>query len=103
MGWSPTPEEAEAAKLIAGSWAGATLAALWKRGVSFVERAGWHIGSIGAGLSVGGYVSKEYELPVEMAGFLVGLLGVTLAFRALRAAEKFDMGEALKLIFGGRK
>jgi len=103
MAWNPSPEEAEIAKLAAGSWAGATLAALWKRGFGFIERAGWHIGSIGAGLSVGGYVSQEYDLPVELAGFLVGLLGVTLAFRALKAAEKFDFGDIIRAMFGGRK
>jgi hypothetical protein len=99
--WNPTPEEAHAAKLIAGSWAGAMVVALWRKGATFMERAAWHVCSIMSGVALGGYISTEYRLPVEVAGFAAGLLGVVLAFRAISAAEKFDIWDVVKFIFRG--
>lgn len=102
--WDVSPEDAQtAAKLAAGSWVGATVAALWKRGMAAWERATWHIGSMGSGFVLGGYVTDEYGLPIEVSGFVVGLLSMTIAFRLLKAAERFDVAEMLKAMLGVRK
>lgn len=101
--WSPSPEEAQTAKLILGSWVGAAVATLWKRGMALWERAAWHIGSMGSGFVLGSYVSDTYGLPREVAAFLVGLLAMTIAFKLLKAADKFDATEMLKAMLGMRK
>lgn len=96
-----SPETAHAAaKLAAGSWVGATVAALWKRGMAAWERAAWHIGSMGSGFVLGGYVTDEYGMPIEVSGFIVGLLSMTIAFKLLKAAERFDAAEMLKAMLG---
>lgn len=101
--WSPSPEEAQTAKLILGSWVGAAVATLWKRGMALWERAAWHIGSMGSGFVLGSYVTEEYGLPIEVSGFVVGMLAMTIAFKLLKAADKFDATELLKALLGVRK
>lgn len=103
MWFDPSPEEAQAAaKLIAGSWVGAIVTTLWRKGMAFWERAAWHICSLLAGLVLGAHISNAYDLPLEVSGFAAGLLGVTLAFRLLRMADKFDLAGLVKFMMGGK-
>jgi hypothetical protein len=92
MEWTPTPEQETAAKMIASGALGSMMAIYLRHPGSALRALCMLVMGVGMASIFGDTAAEWTGLPIAPASFLVGLLGHKLAERALKAADRADLG-----------